>query len=73
MNVKVIDMGTKEQLKSGKSAFANAKHPPVYKDTVSIPPQGYVIIRIRTSNPGYWMIHCHLGKTFPVLYFFGSP
>lgn len=67
MIVKVIDMGTREQLESGKTAFANAEHAPVYKDTVSIPSQGFVTIRIRTSNPGYWMIHCHIGNTISTL------
>lgn len=58
----VIDMGTRAQWNSGKSAYANAKHPPVYKDTVCIPTQGFVRIRLRTKNPGYWAFHCHVGK-----------
>lgn len=32
---------------------------PPLKDTVSIPVGGYVIVRIYTDNPGYWMAHCH--------------
>lgn len=60
-------MGTMEQLESGNTAFANAEHYPVYKDTVMIPSNGFVTIRIRTSNPGYWMIHCHIGNLFSTL------
>lgn len=33
------------------------------KDTISIPSQGYVIVRFLANNPGYWLLHCHLGKT----------
>jgi len=32
---------------------------PPLKDTVSVPVGGYVIVRIYTDNPGYWMAHCH--------------
>lgn len=53
----VIDMGTEEQLKSGK--IKNAKHPPVIKDTVVLPRNGFVRVRFRATNPGYWLLHCH--------------
>lgn len=33
---------------------------PIIKDTVVIPPKGYVIVRFIADNPGFWMIHCHL-------------
>lgn len=56
----IIDMGTLEQLKSGKTPFKNATHRPVIKDAVIIPRNGFVKIRMRTSNPGYWVIHCHI-------------
>ena len=32
---------------------------PVVKNTVTIPPQGYVVVRMHTDNLGYWMLHCH--------------
>lgn len=31
----------------------------VYKDTVAVPPSGYVIARIWATNPGVWLLHCH--------------
>ena len=37
----------------------NVENPPI-KDTVVIPPRGYVVIRFRTLNPGYWFFHCHM-------------
>lgn len=33
---------------------------PVRKDTVYIPPLGYVVLRWRADNEGIWMFHCHL-------------
>ncbi|ELU05995.1 hypothetical protein CAPTEDRAFT_208606 [Capitella teleta] len=29
------------------------------KDTVVVPAYGYVIVRLRVLNPGYWAMHCH--------------
>lgn len=63
----VIDMGTLKQLETGETPFAKATHPPVIKDTVTIPKHGFVKIRLRTSNPGYWMLHCHIGSSFSTL------
>lgn len=53
-------MGTRDQLDSGRTAFANATHLPVMKDTVVVPRGGFVRFRFRASNPGYWIFHCHL-------------
>jgi hypothetical protein len=33
---------------------------PRLKDTVYIPAQGYVILRIYADNPGIWFFHCHV-------------
>merc|ERR1719384_138624 len=33
---------------------------PIRKDTVIIPPGGYVVLRFRTDNPGWWHLHCHM-------------
>ncbi|KAG5870500.1 hypothetical protein JTB14_006832 [Gonioctena quinquepunctata] len=30
------------------------------KDTVTVPDGGYTIIRFHATNPGYWILHCHL-------------
>ncbi|XP_012258923.2 laccase-like [Athalia rosae] len=32
---------------------------PPYKDTIPIPNNGYVVMRFRADNPGYWLLHCH--------------
>lgn len=56
----VLDMGTLDQLESGKTAFREATHRPVIKDTVTIPRNGFVRIRLKTNNAGYWLFHCHI-------------
>lgn len=33
---------------------------PSYRDTVNIPLGGYIVIRFKASNPGWWFAHCHL-------------
>jgi FtsP/CotA-like multicopper oxidase with cupredoxin domain len=33
---------------------------PVRKDTVFVPVGGYVVLRFRANNIGYWFLHCHI-------------
>lgn len=33
---------------------------PLRKDTVYIPPAGYVVLRIKADNIGLWLLHCHV-------------
>ncbi|CAK7223437.1 hypothetical protein SBRCBS47491_005205 [Sporothrix bragantina] len=33
---------------------------PIKRDTVYVPPYGYVILRFRADNPGLWVLHCHI-------------
>ena len=48
----------------------NSKHPmpkfhltnPPLKDTVLVPPGGFVVVRLRANNPGCWLFHCHMIK-----------
>jgi len=35
---------------------------PVAKDTIQVPPGGYVILRTPLDNPGTWIIHCHINR-----------
>lgn len=37
----------------------NLENPP-YKDTVTIADGGYTVVRFHATNPGYWLLHCHL-------------
>ncbi|PNY26831.1 L-ascorbate oxidase [Tolypocladium capitatum] len=33
---------------------------PLRKDTVYVPPMGYVILRFALDNEGLWLLHCHV-------------
>lgn len=33
---------------------------PLRRDTVTTPPAGHLVIRVKTMNPGTWMFHCHM-------------
>lgn len=33
---------------------------PARRDTITIPPQGFVVLRFRADNPGAWFFHCHI-------------
>ncbi|KAJ2775082.1 ferroxidase fet3 [Coemansia nantahalensis] len=33
---------------------------PVRRDTITVPPQEYAIIRFVGDNPGIWLFHCHM-------------
>jgi hypothetical protein len=42
-----------------QATIANLNNPPK-KDTVLIPVGGYVVLRFRSDNSGYWFMHCHI-------------
>ncbi|XP_029171325.1 laccase-1-like [Nylanderia fulva] len=42
-----------------KGLLSRRKILPPFKDTIAVPNNGYVIIRFRANNPGYWLLHCH--------------
>lgn len=54
----IIDMGSHDELISGETSYADATYPPVRKDTVTLPQNGFARIRLRTVNPGYWVCFC---------------
>ncbi|KAJ1663137.1 ferroxidase fet3 [Coemansia sp. RSA 1813] len=33
---------------------------PVRRDTITVPPKAFAIIRFRADNPGVWIFHCHM-------------
>ncbi|KAL1891802.1 ferroxidase fet3 [Ceratocystis pirilliformis] len=33
---------------------------PARRDVVTVPPQGYVVLRFIADNPGVWIFHCHI-------------
>lgn len=32
----------------------------VRKDMVSVPRRGFVVLRFKAGNEGFWMLHCHV-------------
>ncbi|KAI6197103.1 hypothetical protein M3Y94_01185400 [Aphelenchoides besseyi] len=36
------------------------EHNPSFRDTINLPTGGYVTLRFRATNPGWWYAHCHL-------------
>ena len=48
----------KDELVAGKKKIL--KTHPIYKDTVMVPNPGYLKIRFRADNPGFWLVHCHV-------------
>lgn len=36
------------------------KTQPAIKDTVHVPARGYAVIRFKSTNPGFWLFHCHM-------------
>ncbi|KAI0234469.1 hypothetical protein LSAT2_015256 [Lamellibrachia satsuma] len=45
--------------RDGVQPALNLRDPPI-KDVVNVPAKGYVVIRFRTLNPGFWFMHCHI-------------
>ena len=33
---------------------------PMKRTSVSVPAQGYVVVRFKANNPGLWLFHCHI-------------
>jgi FtsP/CotA-like multicopper oxidase with cupredoxin domain len=63
----VMDMGTFKERKSAaqevnegipKEVKNGNKNPP-HKDSIAIPNPGYVRVKFRADNPGFWLGHCH--------------
>ncbi|KAJ1900933.1 ferroxidase fet3 [Kickxella alabastrina] len=42
-----------------KNRIAAAKFP-IRRDTITVPPTAYAIVRFRADNPGVWLFHCHM-------------
>jgi hypothetical protein len=43
----------------GNLPAANLVDPPL-KDTLFVPVGGYAVVRFRSNNTGYWLLHCHV-------------
>ncbi|ORY52340.1 hypothetical protein BCR33DRAFT_711668 [Rhizoclosmatium globosum] len=44
---------------TGKHPYPLPKNP-MRRDTINIPGGGHAIIRFQSTNPGIWLLHCHI-------------
>lgn len=59
-----LDVCTKNTWRNSSWSMGNVPgmnlvDPPL-KDTFFVPVGGYVVIRFKSNNPGYWLMHCHI-------------
>jgi FtsP/CotA-like multicopper oxidase with cupredoxin domain len=55
-----MDVATVKRLEGSGQLLRSGFNPrPPFKDTVSIPSRGYTVVRLRATNPGFWLMHCH--------------
>lgn len=69
----VIDTGILNETMSGNyEDYARLNLPsehatnPPFKDTCLLPFPGFVRLRFRASNPGFWLFHCHYDWHMPI-------
>jgi FtsP/CotA-like multicopper oxidase with cupredoxin domain len=67
----VIDSGyfnnTEEDVvKMLKNRENNPNFKPILKDTVTIPNGGFVKIKFKADNPGFWLAHCHFDYHYAI-------
>jgi FtsP/CotA-like multicopper oxidase with cupredoxin domain len=60
----VMEMGSlnstvAEVKKHGIPLAKNFNRSPIHKDTVVVPNKGYIRLRLKADNPGFWLAHCH--------------
>ena len=46
--------------KNGEGPEISLNQKTIRKDTILVPALGYVIIHFKTTNPGWWFLHCHM-------------
>jgi iron transport multicopper oxidase len=44
----------------GLSASSSFLGNPMQRDTVTVNPNSYVVLRFQADNPGVWLFHCHI-------------
>ncbi|CAN1295075.1 LAC14 [Linum perenne] len=54
-----IGSGNFDEMRDSKSY--NLVDPPMM-NTIDVPRNGWVVIRFRASNPGVWLMHCHVER-----------
>ncbi|KAI1671050.1 Iron transport multicopper oxidase FET3 [Pyrenophora tritici-repentis] len=59
----VFQVVTRSAADSGPYDATNTTTPsptPMRRDTILVHPNGHVVLRFRSDNPGVWLFHCHI-------------
>jgi len=66
-NHKTADFGTYWGCKYNAATYNSTRmlQTPIRKDMISIARRGWAVIRIRVTNPGFWLFHCHMEQHIP--------
>jgi len=56
----VTGVMTKKSFISSQGLVHRKRSKAPIKDSVTVPDGGYVILRFRADNPGFWFFHCHI-------------
>lgn len=66
-NHKTADFGTYWGCKYNAATYNSTRmlQTPIRKDMISIARRGWAVIRIRVTNPGFWLLHCHMEQHIP--------
>jgi hypothetical protein len=69
----VLEMGslnsTVDEIKKNGIPKGKFNQNPIRKDTVVVPNKGFIRIRFKADNPGFWLAHCHFGKESPNIFY----
>ena len=57
--LQVRGQGNGSYTPAANAAGLNTANPP-FRDTVTLPQGGWVVLRFVADNPGLWVMHCHL-------------
>lgn len=58
--MQVLETGSKDEYENGNPAYRKLTRKAPLKDTIAVPSGGYAIARFRATNPGFWLMHCHI-------------
>jgi FtsP/CotA-like multicopper oxidase with cupredoxin domain len=57
--LQVLGQGNGSYTPAANAAGLNTANPP-FRDTVTLPKGGWVVLRFVADNKGLWVMHCHL-------------
>lgn len=59
-SLQILEIGFEKDFAARNPVYRNLTRNAPVKDMLLIPSGGYGIGRVRTDNPGYWLLHCHI-------------